>query len=67
MEVYGMISIQGNSGPMVLHYCLALATCIRFRHVLAKTKQKSPALKDTIRQKCLEYATNATVVLDYPG
>ncbi len=23
------VSIQGNSGPMVLHYCLALATCIR--------------------------------------
>ncbi len=23
-----MISIQGNSGPMVLHKCLALATCI---------------------------------------
>ncbi len=39
----------------------------RFRHVLAKTKQKSPTLKDTIRQKCLEYATNTTVVLDYPG
>ncbi len=24
-----LVSIQGNSGPMVLHYCLALATCIR--------------------------------------
>ncbi len=23
------ISIQGNGGPMVLHKCLALATCIR--------------------------------------
>ncbi len=26
---YLTISIQGNSGPMVLHKCLALATCIR--------------------------------------
>ncbi len=24
-----IISIQGNSGPMVLHKCLALDTCIR--------------------------------------
>ncbi len=25
------ISIQGNSGPMVLHKCLTIVTCIRFK------------------------------------
>ncbi len=45
---HSTVSIQGNSGPMVLHKCLSLATCIRsnpiesgfFSQNLAKNPEK---------------------------
>ncbi len=57
---FSYVSIQGSSGPMVLHKCLALVTCINaiesgfFSQNLPKNPEKANSVKRSQTQLDLE-------------